>query len=63
MIPIEYEGIMQPQPKVLAAGVAGALTTILVYILGTQGVAIPADVAAAITTVISFVAGYFTSNN
>lgn len=53
---------MQPQPKVLAAGVAGALTTILVYILGTQGVTIPADVAAAGTTVIAFVAGYFTSN-
>lgn len=51
-----------PQPKVLAGGVAGAVTVLLVYVVGLAGVDVPPEVAAAVTTVITFAAGYFTSN-
>jgi hypothetical protein len=49
-----------PRPKVAAAGIAGAATTILIFILERLGVEVPADVAAAITALLAFVAGYFT---
>lgn len=55
---------MQPQPKVLAGGVAGALTVLLVYGLKAfAGIDLPAEVSAAVTTVLSFTAAYFTSNS
>jgi hypothetical protein len=49
---------MSPQPKVAAAGVAGALTTVLVFVVGQFGLELPAEVAAAVTALISFAAGY-----
>jgi hypothetical protein len=45
-------------PKVAAGGIAGALTVILVWLLGMGGVDVPAEVASAITVVISFGTAY-----
>ncbi len=47
-----------PQPKVAAAGVAGALATIIVFIAAQSGVDVTAEVAAALTALIAFAAGY-----
>jgi len=52
-----------PTQKVAASAVAGALTTILVYIIDAFVIqdptqVIPAHVATAITTVISFIVAY-----
>lgn len=49
---------LQPTSKVAAAGIAGALTIILVYALGQFSIDVPAGVASAITTIIAFAAGY-----
>jgi len=54
-------GGIAPRPKVAAAGIAGAATTILIWILNSlMGVEVPPEVAAAITTILAFLAGYFT---
>ena len=47
-----------PVPKVAAAGVAGALTTLVVFVLAQADVEITAEVAAALTTLVAFAAGY-----
>lgn len=47
-----------PEKKVTAATLAGAIATILVWVLHLTGVDIPAEVAAAITTILAAVAGY-----
>jgi hypothetical protein len=47
-----------PRLKVTAAGIGGAITAVLVWILGVYGTVIPPDVASAITTIVSFAAGY-----
>ncbi len=47
-----------PEKKVTAATVAGAIATILVWILNLAGVNVPSEVAAAIATVLAAVAGY-----
>jgi hypothetical protein len=47
-----------PEKKVTAATLAGAIATILVWVLHLFGVDMPAEVAAAITTVLAAVAGY-----
>jgi hypothetical protein len=47
-----------PEKKVTAATLAGAVVTILVWILHVAGVDIPAEVAAAITTLLMAVSGY-----
>jgi hypothetical protein len=47
-----------PEKKVTAATLAGAIATILVWILHLTGVDIPSEVAAAMTTVLAAVAGY-----
>lgn len=49
---------MTPTPKVAAAGIAGALSVILVWIMGLTGLDIPAEVAASLTTILAFLAGY-----
>ena len=50
---------MTPTPKVAAAGIAGAVSVILVWLLNTvAGVDVPPEVAAAFTTVLAFGAGY-----
>ncbi len=40
--------------------IAAAVTTILVWVLGQFGIAVPAEVAVAISTVIGGVVGYRT---
>ena len=50
-----------PTPKVAAAGVAGAFTVLVVYIVGLAGLDVPAEVASAFTTLIAFAAGYIKS--
>ena len=52
---------MTPQPKVVAGGVAGALTIVLVWVAGMLGLAVPAEVASAFTVLVSFAAGYLKS--
>jgi hypothetical protein len=47
-----------PEKKVTAATLAGAIATIIVWVLHLLGVDMPAEVAAAITTVLAAVAGY-----
>jgi hypothetical protein len=51
-----------PVQKVWAGLLAGALTTILVFVVRqvVPGIEIPADVAAAITTILSFIVSYMT---
>lgn len=41
------------QSKVQAGGIAGALTIVLVWLLGALNVDVPPEVASAITTIIS----------
>lgn len=53
-----------PDPKVIAAGIGGAVTTIIVWLLiRFAGVEMPADVTAAIATLIAIAAGYLTSRS
>lgn len=49
-----------PEKKVTTATLAGAIVTILIWILGLAGVHMPAEVAAAITTILTALAGYLT---
>ncbi len=49
----------KPTPKIGAATLAGALSIILIYIVGLFGVDIPGGVGAAIATVFTAAAGYF----
>jgi len=51
---------MEPTQKVAAAGIGGAASVVLVYILGQFGLDVPPEVASAITTLAAFVAGYMT---
>lgn len=48
----------QLNPKVAAAGIGGAVTTVLIWGATAAGIEIPAEVAAAIATIIAFGAGY-----
>jgi enamine deaminase RidA (YjgF/YER057c/UK114 family) len=50
-----------PTPKIQAVGVAGAATTVVVFIAGQLGLDLTAEVAAALTTLIAFGAGYLKS--
>ena len=50
---------MAPTTKVAAGGVAGALTVLVVWILGLLHVAVPPEVASALTVIISFITSYF----
>jgi hypothetical protein len=47
-----------PQPKVVAGGIAGAATIILVWVAGMLGVDVPAEVASAFTVLVSFAASF-----
>ena len=50
-----------PTAKVIAGGIAGALTTIIVW--GVQqwgGVTMPAEIAVAVSTVLSFLVSWWT---
>lgn len=48
----------KPSRKVGAAGIAGAISVLIIWGLGAAGVHVPAEVSSAMTTVISFVTGY-----
>lgn len=50
----------QPQPKVIAGGVAGAATILVVFIIQSvwPDFKIPAEAASAFTVLISFAASY-----
>ena len=52
---------MTPQPKVVAGGIAGAVTIVLVWAAGMAGVDVPAEVASAFTVLVSFAAGFIKS--
>jgi hypothetical protein len=47
-----------PEKKVTAATLAGAIVTILIWVLHLAKIDIPPEVAAALTTIFVFVAGY-----
>jgi len=48
-----------PTTKVAAGGAAGALTVLVVWILGLYHVSVPPEVASAITVLISFITSCF----
>lgn len=52
-----------PTEKVAAAGIAGAITVILVWIAGEAGVVVPPEVASAFTTLVAFAAAYMKRNS
>lgn len=45
-------------PKVAAAALAGAVTTVLVFVAKELGVDVSQEAAAAVTTLLAFAAGY-----
>lgn len=47
-----------PTRKVTGAGAAGALSVIVVWIVGLFGVEVPPEVASAATTVFAFAGGF-----
>ena len=51
---------LKPQPKVAAAGIAGAVTILVVWAANLifPEVEIPNEVASAFTAIIAFAAGY-----
>lgn len=57
-------GLAGVRPKVAAAAVAGAFTTVLMYILNAAlGVQPPPEVAAAVTVLFAVLAGYLQSES
>lgn len=52
-----------PQPKVAAAGIAGAITVLAVFAVSLiwPDVEIPNEVASAFTAIVAFAAGYIKS--
>ena len=52
---------MNVNPKVTAAVLAAAVTTVIAWLLKTAGLELPNEVQGAITTILVFVAGYLTS--
>lgn len=50
-----------PTSKVAAGGAAGALTVVLVWLLGALGVDMPPEVASALTVLLSTAAAYYKS--
>lgn len=50
-----------PVPKIQAAGLGGAVSLVLVWLLGLFGVEVPPTVAAAFTTILAGLFGYVKS--
>ena len=50
-----------PVPKVAAAGIGGAVTTLVVWGLQAFGVEVPPEAAVAIGALAAFIAGYLKS--
>lgn len=54
---------MKPQRKIVAGGIAGAVSSLAVWALQQfAGIEVPAEQAVAITTIITFVVQYFVPN-
>ena len=51
-----------PQPKVAQVGIAGAMTTILFWLLSLACIQVPKEWVPPVTTLISLLAGYWTVN-
>ena len=51
---------MNVNPKVTAAVLAAAVTTIIAWLLTLAGLQLPNEVQGAITSILVFVAGYLT---
>ena len=52
-----------PTNKVAAAGIAGVVTVLVVYLLGAFfNIQLPDEVSAALTVLVTFVAAYFKRN-
>jgi hypothetical protein len=49
---------LKPTPKIAAAGAAGALTIIIVYVASLFGLDVPEYVATAVGVLITWAAGY-----
>lgn len=49
-----------PTTKVMSGSIGAAVATILVWVLGATGVAVPSGMEVAITTVVTFLFGYIT---
>lgn len=45
-------------PKVVAGGVAGSITVVLVWVASLAGLSVPPEVASAVTGILSFAAGW-----
>lgn len=52
---------MEVNPKVQAAGWAGALTVLVVWIAGLLGLEVPPEAASAFTVLVATLAGYIKS--
>ena len=52
---------MNINPKVTAAVLAAAVTTVIAWLLTAAGITLPNEVQGAITTILVFVAGFLTS--
>lgn len=50
-----------PNLKIQAAGVSGAASIVIIWVLAQLGVEMPPEVAAAVTTILSVGAGYLKS--
>jgi hypothetical protein len=48
----------QPQPKVVAGGIAGAVSILVIYAANLLGIDVPPEVASSFTVLVSFAAGY-----
>mgnify|MGYP001607145693 CR=1 FL=1 len=51
-----------PNRKVGAGGLAGALSIVLVWILGQMGYSLPPEVSSGLTTIVTFITSYFVRN-
>ena len=54
---------MNINPKVTAAVLAAAVTTLIAWLLTLAGINLPNEVQGAITTILVFVSGYLTPAN
>lgn len=52
---------MNVSPKVQAAGAAGAVTILLVWVASMFGLDVPPEAASAFTTLVATAAGWFKS--
>jgi hypothetical protein len=48
----------RPVRKVGSGAISGAVTTVIVWLIGATGVPVPPEVAAALTTIMTFVVAY-----